>query len=327
MKNSSENVVLFPKWKKMLEDKSVEAIKQKEYEEALINLNKLLSYHVNNHEIIIGKMICLMELGRYEAAQDYCEQVLKCKDANYYHYLHIYLTILFQTSQYELLMDQLTEEFINNKIPKMFHEQFKQLYDMSEQMKNDLNIKKHKAYLNDLQQAIDEDDHSLQWRLVEDLRKMEIKPTQRILHLLVDESIHPVIKTAIFLWLQDEEVTQEVSIHKLNLSLDICPVNVSDLQLNTTVKQTILMVSELEQNNPSLFLLIKQVLYRYAYVRHPIMYPNEDIIEVTRALKYIGNQYLNIHINSDDNMLNDTTVRYIEEIKMCEALYLSIIEE
>src|SRR5690625_5739355 len=80
VQNRQENVILFPKWKTRLEDKSLQAMKEKKYEEALENLNKLLNYHVNNHEVIIGKLICLMELGRYEEAQDYCEEVLRSEE-------------------------------------------------------------------------------------------------------------------------------------------------------------------------------------------------------------------------------------------------------
>lgn len=327
MPNSDENVILFPKWKTRLEDKSLEAMKQKNYEEALTNLNLLLSYQVNNHEIIIGKLICLMELGRYEEAQDFCEQVLKHQDPNYYHYVHIYLTILFQTSQYELLMEQVEDEFGNDDIPNMIREQFQQLYDMSEQMKDDIKSERHTEYINELNQAIQDENHSLQWRLIENLRKMKVKPTQTIIALLEDETIHPVTKTAIFHWLQEKAVSQDILIHKLDLSLSVNPKHVTDLQSDVTMKQTLLLISELEQNNPSLFHLLKQLLFRYAYVRYPIMFPSEDVLQIAEALKHIGNAYLNIHRKPNDALTDDVIIHYIEEIKMCEALYLSIIEE
>src|SRR5699024_7053056 len=120
VQNSQENVILFPKWKTRLEDKSLQAMKEKKYEEALENLNKLLKY----------------------------------KSAHYYHYVHMYLTILFQTSQYEALMEQVEYEFMNEQIPGMIRDQFQQLYDMSEQMKDDIKIEKHSEYINELNQAI-----------------------------------------------------------------------------------------------------------------------------------------------------------------------------
>ncbi|WP_176447538.1 tetratricopeptide repeat protein [Lentibacillus sp. CBA3610] len=93
------------------------ALKEKRYEEALAKLDQLLGYGVQNHEVMIGKLMCLMELNRYKEAQDFCESLLIHKDEHYYHYVHIYLTILFQTSQYQLLMNQVEQELESDLVP------------------------------------------------------------------------------------------------------------------------------------------------------------------------------------------------------------------
>ncbi|QGS68969.1 tetratricopeptide repeat protein [Oceanobacillus sp. 143] len=131
MQTEPNNVILFPKWKKTLEEESLYALQEKRYEEALEKLNKLLSYQVDDYEILIAKLMCLMELSRYEEAQELCEELLQHKDDNYYHYLHMYLTILFQTNQYELLMEHAAAELADKQLPEIFREQFTQLYDIS----------------------------------------------------------------------------------------------------------------------------------------------------------------------------------------------------
>lgn len=328
MLNESENdnVILFPKWKTLLEEESLEALKEKRYEEALAKLNKLLSYQVNSHEIVIGKLICLMELGRFEEAQDICEELLQHKDENYYHYVHIYLTLLFQTSQYELLMEQVAYEYENDAMPPMMKEQFQQLYDMSEKMQTDLSIEKSTAYLDDLISAFYENDHREEWRLIENLRKTKSRPTSTILKLLVNENVHPVIKTAIFHWLQDHEVTYEVDIHKLGLQVRVKPADVMDITSHSIFQQLLLLINGLEQKDPTLFHLLSKLLYRYTYVRYPIMPPIEDVKLIAEALKITGEAYLNIHTIASEERTEDIS-RYMEEIKLCESLYLSIIEE
>src|SRR5699024_12856840 len=94
------------------------------------------------------------------------------------------------------------------------------------------------------------------------------------------------------------------------------PIHIPDLQSDVTMKQTLLLISDLEQNNPSLFHLLKQLLYRYAYVRYPIMFPGEDIIPIAHALTYIGEYYLNI--NTDYNAISDVYMHYLEELKFIE---------
>src|SRR5690625_4141626 len=110
-----------------LEKESLQALKDKRFAEALYKLDKLLSYQVNNHEILIGKLICLMELGRYEEAQDLSEELLELHNDNYYHYVHIYLTILFQTNQYDVLMEQVEYELESEEIQIYIEEQYIQI--------------------------------------------------------------------------------------------------------------------------------------------------------------------------------------------------------
>ncbi|WP_099158683.1 tetratricopeptide repeat protein [Virgibacillus ndiopensis] len=319
------NVILFPKWQTTLEEESLSALKQKKYGEALEKLNKLLSYQINNHEIIIGKLICLMELEQYDEAQDLCEDVQKQKDEHYFQYVHIYLTILFQTSQYKLLMDQVEYEFETNEVPMPVKEQFQQLYDMSVQMNDQLNVEQSVSYIKELLDAVNEQNHSLQWRLVENMKKMKAKPDIQVMEdLLTNETVHPVTKTAIFQWLQEKMFSESVTIHKLNVRHTVFPTDITGLESHIFIKQTILVIGELEQKNPSLYRMIEKLLYRYAYVRYPFMPSNDDFMLIAEALISIGEEYLNLH-NSE--VQSKEVLQYIEEIKMCETLYLSIIED
>src|SRR5699024_12350339 len=100
MQNAKDdNIILFPKWKTALEEERLQALKEQRYEDALKKLNELTGYQITNHEIYIGKLICLIELRGYDEAERLCESLIEYQDENYYHYLHIYLTNLFQTRQ------------------------------------------------------------------------------------------------------------------------------------------------------------------------------------------------------------------------------------
>src|SRR5699024_5823155 len=127
---NNHNVILFPSLKKELEKESLQALEQRKYSEALASINKLLSYQVYTPEIIVGKLICLMELGHYDQAETLCEDLLKQKNKHYYTYLHIYLSILFQSEKYALLMELIDDELISNTLPNSIKEQFQQLYSM-----------------------------------------------------------------------------------------------------------------------------------------------------------------------------------------------------
>ncbi|WP_087971828.1 tetratricopeptide repeat protein [Oceanobacillus rekensis] len=326
MESKSENVILFPGLKKALEEESLKALQEKKYEEALKKLNQLISYHEYTYEIIIGKLICLMELGRHEEAQDLCEDLIQHKDENYYHYVHIYLTILFQTSQYSLLMEQVEYEFEQNNVPDILHEQFKQLHDMSEQMKLDFTIENSSNIIDELFAAVNQDNHVEQWNIVAQLRSMKAQPVSQVLSLLTNDYVHPVIKTALLDWMKDNKISDEVEIHKFSISMSVIPSEIPDLKANESFKEILKVMQDVEQNNPTLFQLLEQLLYRYIYVIYPFIPPDGDVVEIGKAIKNIGSQYLQLHTNQNEET-NTKVQHYMKEIRMCDSLYLSIIEE
>ncbi|SET69590.1 hypothetical protein SAMN05216389_12129 [Oceanobacillus limi] len=326
MEGEKDKVILFPKWRVTLEEESLEALKEKRYEEALGKLNELLNYQIHSHEIIIGKLICLMELGRHEEAQVLCEEAMSQKDEDYYHYVHIYLTILFQTNQYSLLMEQVDRELEGSNVPYMMREQFRQLYDVSSKMAKEVNSEESNEYLKELKTAVESQNHENQWRIINRLHQLNATPDKKLYSLLKEEYIHPVIKTALFRWFQDQEVSDLIDVEKLGSQLHVKPIDVIGLKTHPTMKQTMLLISELEQENPTLFQLIKQLLDRYAYVRYPLLPPSEEAVHIAGALRYIGDQMLNIP-NETREELNHNQFHYVDEIKMCEQLYLSIIED
>ncbi|WP_404453329.1 DUF3196 family protein [Virgibacillus necropolis] len=323
----NENVILFPKWKKTLEEDSLLALKEKRYEEALHKLDQLLDYQVDNHEIVIGKLICLMELDRYEDAQLLSEKLLENKNENYYHYVHIYLTILFQTNQYKRLMEQVEYELDAATVPQAMKEQFQQLYNMSKKMNVEIRDEKNTEYINELLEAVKEQNHLKQWRTVENLRKINALPSIKVTEKLLTESlVHPVTKTAIFMWLQDSDYNENIRIHKLDMQVEVTPSGVSDIHSLGIYKQILLLINKIELKNPTLYQLMETLLYRYIYVRYPIIPSSEHVEQIAEALTGIGETYLDIHHLEDDTP-DSEVLRYQEEIKLCETLYLSIIEE
>ena len=324
MQNKEDNLILFPKWREDLQEEGLLALKEKRYTEALPKLNQLIDFNVNSHEVMTGKIICLMELGQYDEAQTLCEELLTYKNENYYQYMHIYLTLLFQTNQFDTLLQQVDLELAEKEIPSIIAEQFQQLYQMGKQMKSDLMSERTVEYIEELTQVVESQNHVRQWQLIEDLRKMKVEPIKRIITYLKGETIHPVVKTAIFKWLQDKEVAQPIHICKLNLQMTTRPNEVKGIRNHLITRQVMFQINELEQKNPTLYILLEQLFYRYAYVRFPIMPPSTDIESISKALKVIGNEYLQIKNNEQ---INSEVTQYITEIKMCEHLYLSIIEE
>lgn len=324
MQRGDNNVILFPTLQRKLERESLQALEQRKYSVALSKIDELFSYQVYIHELIVGKLICFIELGHYEEAESLCEDLLQNKNEHYYDYLHIYLTILFQMQKYNILINQIELELKDNLLPFEMREQFKQLKNMAKQMNLDFMNDQSIKLINELYEAVEEKDYKRQWQLVESLRKMKINPPKVIITYLGEENIHPVVKTAIFKWLVDKKIAADIFVHKFDVEVRVKPLHFTNIRDDNIMKEIISVINDIEQNNPSLFILLEQLLYRYLYVCYPILPSREDIPYIAEALTHIGQQYL--HLDDDQN-LSSKVVTYLNEIKMYEKLYLGIIEE
>lgn len=321
---SNHNVILFPKWKKNLQEKSLAALQQKDYKMALEKLNKLLSYNVISHEIIFGKLICLMELNQFDEAQDLCERQLHKKNPNYYDYVHLYLTILFQTDQHHLLTTKIKETLGDKQLPAIFKEQFQQLLKLSRQMNYDKRLSEAKVKEQDLHTAIEENDEIEQWRVIQQLQNLHVEPSEKTLLLLEKQDIHPVIKTAMFQWFQNVHIRENITVKKFTFQQTFQPVNIPIFEKHPIYEQGLFLIHKEQQKNPSMLHFLERLLYRYLYTRFPFMPNEEQLKNIIKAIVYIVEQTLH---NDDECKSCSYITEYVEEIRFFEVLYLDIIDE
>src|SRR5690625_2032727 len=167
----------------------MEALNNKNYDEALQQFDELLQLQVCKHEIVLGKLICLMELGYTTEALRLSESKLDEKDRNYFDYVRMYVTLLFQTNQFEEVIDQIAYELKKEQIPKRIREQFQQLYEFSKQMRNDVRVEQAKKYEYKLQEAFKHNDPGQQYQWIEKLRSIKRRPFSDVKLLLQREEV------------------------------------------------------------------------------------------------------------------------------------------
>ncbi|WP_010099029.1 tetratricopeptide repeat protein [Ornithinibacillus scapharcae] len=327
MQRDDENLVLFPKWEMVLKEESLQAIQEKRYEDALNKIDELLRYNVLDHEVIVGRLMCLMELGRYQEAEDMCEEVIRDKEDEYYfHYVHLYITILFQSNKFDLVTERIEEELESDKLPTVLREQFLQLHALSDKMESDIVEKKTSIYIQDLLEAVARTQHQKQWQLISTLRTLKIVPDENIIGLLKKEEVHPVNKTGIFIWLKELDYKNKVIVQKFGQSLDVIPKETPEMESSLIYLKTMQYINEVEHQNPTLYQFLTQLFTRYLYVQYPLLTSDEDAEVIARSLTVIGQQMMGDF--QDDSFQPDATIlEYIEQIINWEQLYLSIIEE
>lgn len=329
-KNEGE-VVIFPKWKRKLEEQGLKALKEKRYKDALSYFEELSEFGEASYEVMTGKVICHMELGEYETAKDICRLLMKEDVDNYYKYLHIYLTILFQRSEYQDLIDLLDEVFQTSDIPHEIRQQFWQLYELSEKFNKEQREEDEEHFSKLFLRSLNKDQFPEQWKALSQVRKSNAIPyIDEIKPFLVKEEINPLIKTGILQWFQEQKISTPVLVGKFNHETEISPDSLQDILEHPISNLIMKELEKVEQNNPSLFNFIQQMLYRYLYVYYPFMPKENEIRELSQAFLELGLQYLQIDEPDliEEREINRQKIeQYKREIEQFELSYFSQLNE
>ncbi|MGP4067565.1 tetratricopeptide repeat protein [Halobacillus sp. B29] len=326
MENNKGNIVMFPKWKTNLEKEGLQALKEKRYQDAVQSLQPLLDYDAANHDVYTGLLMSWIELGEFDEAEDLCKKQMKIEIDHYYHYLHIYITILFQTNRYQDIVDLLDEVFEAEDVPHQSRTQLWQMYEVSRKLLEDYQREQGEKLINDFLAALEKNNIQKQWSMVNQFKKQPALPhVETFRPILKDNSVHPIIKSAVIEWFRDSHIEDQMQVQKFGQIMEVVPGKLNQLQSDYIIKQIQMRLGGIEQNNPSMYVILDRLLYRYCYVRFPL-FPNEnEVAIIVEALKQIGHQYLQLPYHEKTDI--EDVQKYIEEIELCEQHYALIIGE
>ncbi|KGX89205.1 hypothetical protein [Pontibacillus litoralis] len=323
------DVVIFPKWKSSLENEAIAAFSKKQYDKALKRFNQLIEFDVATERVILNKLICLMELGQYGEAERLSSEQLDKSKEHYFYFLHIHLTVLFQTGQYEALMDILDDVKESSGIPPEMREQMDHIYEVSEKLRAEESRSEQEENLNELLVALNSDDFQLQWRLISRLRKGSIHPYLRdIASYLEDEKTQPVIKTVLLQWMHAQKVEMKVHVKKFGQSEHVIPEDLHDILHDPASVHILKLLSDVEQMNPTLYDFAKQLLFRYMFVRYPMMPEDKELPYVAKAVLELSYTYLQLE---DESLLQlksfptEEVQVWKQQIEYYEVHYYSIM--
>lgn len=324
MPQESDKIILFPTWQKNLEQESLEAMREKNYDEALEKIDQLLEFKVENHELYIAKLICLMELRDHQGALELSEEMLDKKDENYFQYVHIYLTVLFQMGAYEQLIEHVEFEFREHEVPTVLAEQFKKLEEASQSLYEEMKIQQGVEYITEFKKAINDRAFQKQWNIMMRIRKNGLHIHDQLVELLASKDMHPMVQTAIFLCLQDQSYSEIVNVQKLGMQSSFIPNEVPPIEEDPNVLFVKQMIEDVEQDDPVMYQLMKQMVYRLAFVRYPFTFEQEQLIVIGDTVR----QLVEDSFSGEEHTYEDSIYELMaEEIGMAITLYLSVAEE
>jgi hypothetical protein len=293
MKYSDEkgNLVPFPNLKQRLLDKGMEALQQKKYEEALDLLQQTLDIDSELDEVHLAVVVCLFELGHLDEAKGRCQTMLKQDIGDYYEVLQIYLTILVQLGQYEEVEITIEAVLQEGKFPSQTVENFYRLLDFSRKMtasegnENPLFNVSVDLLLEDI--PITE-----QWNIIQALRNESHGISfayHAIDEYLLNETKHPMLKTAILHMYMEKEISRDLEVEKFGRQMELNSDQLQEIATHPfTIEVLQILDDTLGNENPSLFEVVKEMWHRHLYVIYPFIPQPEDAAIWAAGLHKIG---------------------------------------
>ncbi|HLR60360.1 MAG TPA: hypothetical protein VK094_07810 [Pseudogracilibacillus sp.] len=315
-----ERIIMLPEVKKSLKEQMYQYMKEHKYTDALAIANNLIEHEIDELNINITKLSCLTSLNKLEEALIFIEGLLGNRDENYYAYFEIYIGLLYETNQYDEVMFILDEQ---ENIPKELQPKFNELYRMAFQTNEKIKMVSAKELLTELEIAINTEDDLKQWNLINQLKKINVKPPNNIVELLKLNTIHPVVKTSIFNWLRELDVKSEVEVVKFNQTKTFTPSETASLTKNLAVTKTMLHLRKIEEDNPTLYQMIEELLIKFIYVNYPILYDETDAKKVAIALESVSEQSL---YGEHNHELSKEVIAFMNDIQYCYKVYFEVIE-
>ncbi len=326
--NEKHEIVMFPGWKKELEEQSKSAIEHKNFEEALLHIHKLESFNAASNEILIAKIICLSELGRNEQAIGLCRKLMKEDEPNYYQYVHIYLNILFQSNQYSEVMDTLHQIENDRELPPQYQAHFQVLYDQCEQYLSSAGGEDAEKDMDHFIESLENGHFKEQWKLLSYHRNFPIRPfLPSIKPYFIDTKLNPVIKTGLLQWCMDEEVNEPIEIEKFDRNMWVTPTELNDILETVFSERVLYFLDEVEQNDPTMYAFTKQILYRYLYIIFPFTPDMKEAKDVADAVLALAERYLTLDERMNDQSYSETQQNWMEQIEHYEKVFFSQIDD
>lgn len=324
MEKHANNVIIFPKWKKHLEKDSLRLLKERKYIEALNLFEQLIKLGEMTHEAIFGKLLCLAELERFSEATDLLEDLILDQKDTRFEYVHMYVTMLYQQKEFDQLINVVDETNAIKKFPKQYRDHIEHLYMMSKTYRAE-NAKQLKDKYSERLINISETNlYQEQRHIIHTLRKGNVRPIEEVFQLLQNKKVHPVIKTDLLLWFKEININEELQLEKLGMHKSIIPTQLVSIPDQAIYVDIFQQINHLEDDNPSLLALMEKTFKRFLYVWYPFPLDEDKLKYFVKALKMI------VKVDNESNQSSDFTPAVEEMMKtisICEALYLSVVEE
>ncbi|ARK31629.1 tetratricopeptide repeat protein [Halalkalibacter krulwichiae] len=278
-RDKKENkVILYPGLVKRLIEKGMDALKDKDGNTAYQFFLSAEEHEPENPQVLFGKMLSLVELGRLHEAVEHTDSLLREGIGDYYENLQVHISLLVQLGRYQEVVNILDAVLSENQFPSQYAESLYQLLHFSRQMVGDQDWLNHydskdEPIPTDLTSMLQSDSLILQSKAIQQLKEIENpEATELLVKFLEGEKRDYVLQSMALHVLQEKGYKEKIHISKLGRAAEVIPSELASSYQHHFHQQLLDLVSdELEHIDPLLYEITKQLSSTYLWALYPFI--------------------------------------------------------
>lgn len=273
-----DNIVFFPKLKDRIISLGKKALEEKKYGQALILCDQLREMNQHTSQTELAAVACLLEVNRAKDAKIRCEELVfgpfESDEA-----IEIYISILFQLKEYEVLQVTIKKLLKQKRIDENQLDKYQAMLSLSNKVVSDRGNKQNELIIL---QSLAENDSSInkQLEIINELRLIDCNlMINQIKKVLRSSKANPLIKSFVMFILQEQSVDEDFEVIKMNQKMiwnSTKDLIEHDLFVDTVLKR---LSDVLESEDPSAFEMAKTHFQHFVTIYFPFipMPSNEDV--------------------------------------------------
>ncbi|MBM4762471.1 tetratricopeptide repeat protein [Bacillus sp. B15-48] len=297
-KTNKDNIILFPDLEKRLLERGMERLKEKNFREAIELLEQIRSFDSENSEAYIGLVLAYFESGQSTEAKTLVEEMLKKGIGDYIQVVDLYIMVLIQLSEYDVVVTTLEALLEEKEIPKEKYEHFSKLLHFSRNMVEEhSNMEANEAFIKEAEgerlSLFTYKDPKDQMLIAARLAKENIRPyIQEVKKYLQSEEGHPFQKSLLLNILREQDYNQQLEVKKFELQQSFTPSELPEIHELDKIKDVSAALAKmLENEDPVLCENIKSMVERHFFLIYPFNPYPEDASAWAAAYHFIANSY------------------------------------
>lgn len=272
----NENVIFYPGLVKRLIEKGMEALKEKDGQAAYQFFLSAEEHEPEHPQILFGKMLSLVELGRLEEAVEHTSRLLYEGIGDYFDNLQVHISLLVQLGKHEKVVELITAVLSEHRVPAHYAESFYQLLHFSRQMvenKGDLLQAEQPDPIDDIIDMLRSNSPEVQLRAIMHLKNSNHDEAVQALVTYIEKKDHDLVLQSVALQaLQERNFKEYVHIEKQGREMDVRPSELEDFYQSPFGHDVVQQLEwNLEHENPFLLELAKQLCWAHLLALYPFL--------------------------------------------------------